>query len=238
MSDSLLNTTRRVRKEGGMKAAASLAIRKVLSPVARVGSLYFLQRDLSMPMPPLKPVEGIVVREATLQDIHLLDSVENAAVRKEQASERLQRGDLWFVGIEKKTGRLTNYRWASLTSGFIPELNRELILNPGEAYVYDLETLPQFRRRGIESLTRQYSYSRLFQRYGIHRIIVYVLAENHASLQAGRQYLTPIVRAFYVQFRSKVYAFVPRSLEMPRLELPLEGSAHAEFRARNSSSLR
>src|SRR5262249_29954798 len=160
---------------------------------------YFLERHLNVPMPQLQPIDGIDVREGTLSDVSLLNTMENPERRRDQAVWRLKQGDRWFIGVEKSSGKLTNYRWGSLTRGFIPELNRNLVLAPGEAYVYDLETLAEFRRRGIEGFTRQFTYNTLLHKYGVQRIVVYVLADNRASLQAGRQYLTAITRVWFMK---------------------------------------
>ena len=196
---------------------SAVALKKLLEPIAQVGSVYFLERDLSEPMPQLRPVPGIVAREGTLSDIALLDETTDATKRKLLATERLEKGDRWFLAVEDRTGRLTNYRWVSTTTAFIPELDRELIVAPGEAYFYDLETLPEFRRRGIEAVTRQYAYDFLFRECAMNRVIVYICADNNASLNAARRYLTPIRRVWYARTTRGVHVFMHRSHRMPLL---------------------
>jgi ribosomal protein S18 acetylase RimI-like enzyme len=238
MMESRLTTAQRLYRNGGSKAVVALTLKRLIRPIATVGSMYFLERHLNVPMPQLQPMNGIDVREGTLSDVPLLNAMENAGPRKDQAVQRLKQGDRWFIGIEKPSGKLTNYRWVSLTRGFIPELNRDLVLKPGEAYVYDLETLPEFRRRGIEGITRQFTYNTLLNNYGVQRIVVYILADNRASLQAGRQYLTAITRVWFMRVRGRVFTYAPQNTRMPALAPSSAQSLHAALFARSSNSLR
>lgn len=233
MNESLFVSTRRIYGDQGLRAVAVQAFKKLLAPFARVGSLYFLERDLNSPMPPLRHIRGIVMREGSLSDVHLLDAVGDAERHKKQAVERLARGDRWFIGIDEATGKLANYRWASMTRGFIPEIGRELIVKPREAYVYDLHTLPEFRRHGIEGYMRHFTYEYLNRRCGINRIVVYICADNHASLQAGRQYLTYIGRVWYFRrLGCRAYLFARGNSRMP----DLRSISDRQFRALSSSS--
>jgi hypothetical protein len=217
MAQSIWGTIQRVYADQGLPAVAALGFRKIIRPVARVGSLYFLERDLSLPMPPLEPISTIVPREGTLSDIPLLSVLPNAARHKHEAADRLMRGDRWFIGIDRVTGKLTNHRWISFTRTFIPELNRDLVVKPGQAYVYDLETAPEFRRRGIEAIMRQFTYDSLRRSYGVRSIVVYICADNHASLRAGRQYLTTICRVWFAQIGDASYIVAGKDRRMPDL---------------------
>jgi hypothetical protein len=155
--------------------------------------LVFAESDFSLPFPELRPVPGIIAREATVEDVGLFE---------DQALflDRLNQGHRCFMGIEEKTGKLTNYRWANTTAAFIPELSRYLILKPGEVYIYDLNTLPEFRRRGIDAFTRHYAYGYL-RDIGYKRGLAYIHGDNQPSLKASRHLLKPIGRILYVQFR-------------------------------------
>ncbi len=225
MGLATLQTAQRLYRDCGLKAVVVVVLKKVISPFAQAGSIYFMERDLRAEMPPLRPIPGIVAREGSFSDLHLLDAVENGALLKQRAIQRLQKGDRWFIGVEESTGKLTNYRWASLTSGFVLELGRTLTLEPGQAYIYDLQTAPEFRRRGIEGFTRQFTYDRLHRQYGADRITVYICADNHASLQAGRAYLTPVGRIWYL----KVRGFARRIFMIPTGRTPRLTEASAEF---------
>src|SRR4051812_13202510 len=118
MAQSTWTTIHKVYKNQGISGVGAQAVKKIIKPLAKIGSLYFLERDLSLEMPPLEPNQSIVAREGTLADIHLLDLMPNAARHKREAVERLTGGDHWFVGIDKATGRLTNHRWVSTSRAF------------------------------------------------------------------------------------------------------------------------
>src|SRR2546428_6214076 len=70
---ALASSIQRAFLEGGPKAVVSRTFRKLLSPVAHVGSLLFIECDLSKPFPETPVAPGIVCKEATLDDISLFD---------------------------------------------------------------------------------------------------------------------------------------------------------------------
>jgi hypothetical protein len=208
-----------IYQDRGLKTFTVQAIKKILAPNVRMGSICFFERDLREPMPPVAPLKGIELREGSLSDIALLQCLKDADRQKKQALHRFKAGHHWYVSIEKETGRLTSYRWASMTSAFIPEINRMILLKPGEVYLYDLYTLPEFRRRGIEGVSRQFIYDQLCRRYNAPRLVVYIRPDNYASLQAGRNYLTPLARVWYLQFRrGKTRLFMRNNPRMPELQ--------------------
>ncbi len=179
--------------EGGAKTVMSRGIRRIVRPVFKMGSLVFTECDLSQPIRERQPVPGILAREATIEDARLFED-------RAMFLERFNQGHRCFLGIDESTGKLTNYRWVNTSAAFIPELDRYLMLKPGDAYAYDLNTLPEFRRRGIDSYTRYYAYSHL-QHTGYTRILAYIHGDNHPSLKASRHLLRHIGRIWYIQFR-------------------------------------
>jgi hypothetical protein len=223
-----------VFQDRGLKTFTMQAIKKLLAPNVRMGSICFFERDLRAPMPPLAPLEGIELREGSLPDIALLECLKDAERQKKLAVNRLKAGHHWYVSIEEKTGRLMSYRWASMTSAFIPEIHRTILLKPGEVYLYDLYTLPEFRRRGIEGVSRQFIYDQLYTRYHAPRLVVYIQPDNHASLQAGRNYLSPLARVWYMQLRgSETRLFMRKNPRMPQLVNP-DTESRACLRSRAS----
>jgi GNAT superfamily N-acetyltransferase len=179
--------------EGGAKVVITRGLRKLVRPACTIGTLVFVERDLGQPFPELLRVPGIIPREAAIEDVHLFEN-------QELFLSRFHQGHRCFVGIEERTGKLTNYRWVSTSTALIPELDRYLILKPGEAYVYDLHTLPEFRRRGIDAYTRHYTYSFL-RDAGYKRTLGYIHGDNQPSLEAARRLLMPIGRVCYMRFR-------------------------------------
>jgi ribosomal protein S18 acetylase RimI-like enzyme len=189
----LTSDLQRSWKEGGLNIVISRSLRKLVRPVCRAGSLVFIECDLLKLKPERREVAGIVVREATAADVELFED-------RKTFFERLQAGHRCFMGIEEATGKLTNYRWVCTSSAYIPELQRHLKMKPWEAYVYDLNTLPEFRRRGIDAFTRHWIYTHL-RDSGFRKVYAYIHGDNQPSLKASRHLLEPIGRVWYIQPR-------------------------------------
>jgi len=192
---AVTQSIRRSFVEGGVKAVLTRGLKKLVRPAFEIGSLVFTESDLSKPFPELRPVPGIIAREATIEDVRLFED-QNLFLK------RFNDGNRCFMGIEEGTGKLANYRWVSTSSVFIPELDRYLILKPGEAYAYDLNTLPEFRRRGIDAFTRHYAYGYI-RDIGYKKMLAYIHSDNRPSLRASRHLLKPIGCVRYIQFRGQ-----------------------------------
>jgi GNAT superfamily N-acetyltransferase len=189
----LMADIERAWMEGGPKTVLSRSMKRLVRPAFDIGTLVFTACDLRKPMPERRVTPGIIVREATIEDVQRFED-------QELFLERLSEGDRCFMGIEESTGKLTNYRWICTTTSYIPELKRYLILRPGEAYAYDLKTLPEFRRRGIDAYVRHYVYSYL-RDVGYTKVYAYIHGDNYPNLRASRHLLAPIGRILYIQVR-------------------------------------
>jgi hypothetical protein len=206
----LTSDIRRAWTEGGAKTVLTRGLRRVVRPAIKVGSLVFIECDLRRPMPERREISGLTVREATPGDAFMFAD-------PDLLLERLNRGHRCFMGIEEATGKLTNYRWICSGSADIPELRRHMLLKPGEAYAYDLNTLPEFRRRGIDAYTRHWIYSHL-RDTGYTRVYAYIHGDNHPSLKASRILLQPVGRVFYLQVRDWTpFMFAWRKRGFPEL---------------------
>lgn len=75
---------------------------------------------------------------------------------------------------------------SSPTVYYIPEVDRELVLQPGEVCINDLYTLPEFR---------------CLRDSGAKKIYAYVRSSNHDGLRAARHLMAPIGRLWYLKFR-------------------------------------
>jgi hypothetical protein len=183
----------RALREGGAKTVLTRSLRKLLRPAIKIGTLVFAECDLRKPIPERRPIPGIIVREATIEDVDLFED-------RTLFLERMKQGSRCFMGIEEATGKLTNYRWVNTSWAYVPELKRYMIFRPGEAYAYDLKTLPEFRKRGIDGYTRHVAYSHL-RDTGYTRVYAYIHGDNYPSLRASRHLLKPIGRVWYIQLR-------------------------------------
>jgi len=206
----LVATIQRALNEGGPKILISRSIRKLFSPLACTGTLVFAEVDLTKPIREAPPISGIEAREAFVGDARLFDD-------SGPFLERISRGDRCFLAVESATGRLTNYRWITTSPTHIPELNRYLVPEANTVYAYDLVTLPQFRRRGIDSYTRYFTYTFL-QRSGVTKIYAYIHGDNQPSLKSASHFNRQLGRIAYVQFRGcEPLMFGERNHKLPAL---------------------
>jgi hypothetical protein len=189
----LRSDIQRAWNEGGTRTVLTRGLKRLLRPALKIGTLVFTECDLRLPMAECRFVPGISIREATFDDARLFDD-------RRVFMERLKAGHRCFMGIEDSTGKLTNCRWVSTSGVHIPEIRRDLILRPREAYVYDVRTTPEFRRRGIDACTRHYTYSCL-RDSGFTKLYAYIHGDNYPSLRASRRYLKPVCRIRYIQLR-------------------------------------
>jgi len=189
----LTTDIQRAFAEGGPKTVIARSLRRLARPVFKGGSLVFTWCDLTQPFPEARQVPGILVRQATIED---------AVLFEDQALflQRFNQGNRCFMGIEQQTGKLANYRWVNFSRAYIPEIDRYLMLRPWEAYIFDLNTLPEFRRRGIDAQTRHYTYSYV-RDMGYRTIFAYIHGDNYPSLMASRHLLEPTGRVWYIQLR-------------------------------------
>jgi hypothetical protein len=188
---ALTTDVQRAWLEGGVKIVVARSLKRFVRPALKVGSLVFTECDLRKPLPEKPAIPGIHVREAVLEDAALFED-------PSLFTQRLGQGYRCFMGIEETTSKLTNYRWISTSTAYFPELKRRLVLKPDEAYAFDLNTIPEFRKRGIDSYTRSFTYSYL-RDSGFNRIYAYIHGDNVASLTASRLFLKPIGRVWYIQ---------------------------------------
>lgn len=189
---------RDLHRKFGLKATIALSLRKLISPVARVGCVYLMECDLRASLPAVEPVQGIIAREAFVEDIGLLDGILEDPQKNRSTIERFKRGDRWFVGIDSNTRKIVNCRWVTTAWELIPELEHKIVPKPGEAFIYGLYTAPGYRRRGIDSFTRQYTYDLLYRTSGITTVLATIYAENTVSFKAGRKFLKKIGRIWYI----------------------------------------
>jgi hypothetical protein len=213
-------------REFGLRATIGLVLKKVVSPIARVGSVYLMECDIAAGLPKVKPIPGIVAREAFMEDLDLLDGIENSMEKKRDALDRFRRGDRWFVGVDTGNGKLATFRWVTTAWELIPELERNIVPGPGQTFIYALYTAPEYRRRGIDSFTRQYTYDLLYRTSGIHTVLATIFAENTVSMKAGSKFLKRVGRIWYISIlggpthvfwwpNPKMPTFVPASASIP-----------------------
>jgi len=102
----------------------------------------FWERSLAEEIPKVETRIAAEIRLASINDFKGFPSL------RDEALKRLNNDDLCFVAIWN--GIIVGYTWASLKRKvYIPEFERKIVFNNGEAYLYDGFVFPDFRRKSI-----------------------------------------------------------------------------------------
>ena len=188
--------------------------RKLASPLVEWGRLAFYARDLDgdLPLPPAP--RGLQLRQASVADVGRLLYPERP-VTADGLAERFRRGHLCFVALDA-AGAAAHARWVSTDRAYIPELDADAVMAPGEAYMYDGYTRPDARGAGIDGAIRSLIFLRMHEG-GFRRVYSYVRADNPIGTRAARRWqrFTGAVR--YVRFRGGRPRMLSGSGEHPRL---------------------
>lgn len=189
---------RAVRRHG-LAGTARLALRRVASPVFEAGSLVLFVRDLDEPLPEPDPraAEGEYrAREATGAEVYAVLHGSAPHRNTDTLRERFRRGHLCFVA--EGPGGVGHTRWVTTEPPYLPEVRRNLLLAPGDAYFYDGFTRADARRRGLDGITRCAIFRALRER-GLRRAVSYVRADNPAGLRAAARWQRPLGTVRYVR---------------------------------------
>jgi ribosomal protein S18 acetylase RimI-like enzyme len=95
--------------------------------------------------------------------------------------------------------RVAAYCWVSQTPDFIGELEHEIRLPPGEAYIWDCATLPAFRRKHLYTALLNHLTNEL-RAEGLQRVWIGSSLDNRPSMRAfSRSGFQPVVTVLYVR---------------------------------------
>jgi len=106
---------------------------------------------------------------------------------------RLTRGDNCFATWEN--GQIVNALWVATQRPYIPYLHRDLILQPGDTYIYDHYTLPVYRGRGLGQANIVYTL-RYYQEEKYRRAIFLLAIENKVAFGPTQALGMPTVGLF------------------------------------------
>lgn len=168
-------------------------------------------RDLGAGRPPNVSPPGL---EATFREATPGDSPALArAMGQDQDIKirtRLPRDDRrCFVGWFNK--RIVTYCWLSMEQEYVGEMERELNLLEGEAYIWNCATLPDYRRQGLYTALLAFMLARLAED-GAQRVWIGADLENVPSHRAFHTAgFLPAAAFTYVRFW-RLYAFLARPL--------------------------
>lgn len=105
-------------------------------------------RDLDDSLPVVRPVvEAVFCRVQAEQASLLAEAMDTS--HQAEALSRLQTGRHCHAALVQ--GHLAAYGWVSFDSEHVGELNLQVRLPAGEAYIWDCLTLPEYRQKGLYS---------------------------------------------------------------------------------------
>ncbi len=106
--------------------------------------------------------------------------------------------------------------WMTTSRAHIPELSLDVILRPGEAYLYDAWAPPDRRGHGAFGLVLDEIFRHL-QVAGFARAYSYVRGDNRYGLTSATRRLQPVGRLWYLKIFRRRLVLGPRGEALPVL---------------------
>lgn len=212
--------TARIVREAGPFGLLALLCRKLASPFADWGGITFFERRLDgwkASAAVLSP--GFLALQISAADVDALRAGGDPTQDVTALAERFERGDRAFGAIDA-TGQICHVRWVATERVHIPEIGRDIVLAPRQAYFYNGYTRPDARRCGVDGLVRNFIFTTLHAE-GFSRVYSYVRVDNRAGYRAASRWQQPVGTVRYVRARgSTPWLTAISGANLPRLEEP------------------
>jgi GNAT superfamily N-acetyltransferase len=138
----------------------------------------------------------VVFSEIDLSSITLLTGAVGEGSYPE-IRDRFQQGKRCFIGLVE--GALACWGWISHGDEWIGEMKVNFRMEPGESYIWDCVTLPEYRRQGLFSALINYM-ARDLQKEGVVRVWIGSNLENRPSIKGfDKAGYRPVIRVLFVQ---------------------------------------
>jgi ubiquinone/menaquinone biosynthesis C-methylase UbiE len=217
-----------IRREEGLWRLSKRILRRLSSPLVDVGSVTFFERRLDTGV--VDPVDSSV-REVARAEIGAIADGIDPEQTPEAISARFARGDRCFASLDA-TGKGEHTRWVTTSPTPIPEIGRDVVLSPGQAYFYNGYTRPDRRGHGADGRVRTAIFATL-HRAGFTRAVSYVRGDNAAGLRAASRWQQPIATVRYLRlWRWRPILFGARQSGIPVLVVPDRAAGDAVVRER------
>jgi ubiquinone/menaquinone biosynthesis C-methylase UbiE len=162
------------------------------------GSVRFFARELDQELPAAGPQTDFQLRLASVQDIPMLvREGDPSQASEEMVRDRFERGDLCFIA-ESANGELVHSRWVACEKGYVPELGMDVLLKPGEAYMYGGYTSLRWRRAGVDGAVRLHIF-RTMRTRGCSWVCSYVRGDSPSALRAAARLQSPVGSVWYLR---------------------------------------
>ncbi len=185
-------------REKGPARVPLVLLRLATSRVVRFGRVVFFVRELDGQWNAPDAPAGIAVRLGSPSELaRLVSARPPEAGLADRFAQRFHRGDLCIVAVEAD-GAVARSSWVATTPTWIPELDMDIVLRPGEAYLYDGYTTPDARRRGIDGAVRCFVFDML-RAAGFTRVYSYCRGDNAPALRAANRWQTRLGELSFVR---------------------------------------
>ncbi len=163
------------------------------------GTLWALELDGSAPDAAVPSQLGATFREVLAGDVASVTALAAAMGMSDPGPvrERLESGRRCFVASIE--GTIAAYGWVSQGVERIGELERTMVMHPGEAYIWDCATLPAFRRRGLYGAVLRHIVG-VLRGEGLRRLWIGASRDNAPSIRGFRSAgFRPVITLAYLR---------------------------------------
>ena len=188
-------------RQKGFRFAVLTSLRVVSRPLIEVAGLHFFAADLSDPpaAPALNESMSIGPASSTEAEALMMDRSGEEVAR--EIDRRFSRGDR-CLAIRAADGTILHTRWLTANPTHIPEIDRYLVPQIGQLYMFDGYTRAEARRRGVDSAMRLFIF-RLARDEGFRQVLSYVRSDNPAGLKAAQKLQSEVGKVSYVTLGSR-----------------------------------
>lgn len=165
------------RRSIGWIAAIAQALSSIKEMFFYTTRTVLFVRPLSLSLKDVSVDPEVVVKELQEQDLAFFETVVERS-DLEWYKALLSRGRTCFIAV--KDNHLAAYMW--LATEIDPHLERVYVpLEPGDVYVVEIKTIPDFRRQGFQKVLLKYALS-WAEAQGYRRMVSMTGVDNAASL--------------------------------------------------------
>jgi ribosomal protein S18 acetylase RimI-like enzyme len=172
--DLLIQRSSLVLRQGVIR----LLVMKILTTFYR--RMFLMVRPLNTTIPYMHPRLPVTIQRLTEKDLSAY-----SRFRPDQCMNviraRLTRGDQFFAAWNE--GHIVHAVWVSIERVYVPYLRRDLILQPGDVYLYDSFTSPAYRGYDLAA-ARSVHMMHHYQQEGYRRMVCLIAVENESGLRA------------------------------------------------------
>jgi SAM-dependent methyltransferase len=183
-------------QKDGLGFAVSKSFRVVSRPMIEIAGLHFFAADLRDPPPSPGLDESMSIGPASSTEAEALMMDRSGEEISREIGRRFARGDR-CLAIRAADGTILHTRWLTANPTHIPEIDRYVVPQIGQLYMFDGYTRAEARRRGVDSAMRLFIF-RLARDEGMRQVLSYVHSENPAGLKAAQKLQSDVGKVSYV----------------------------------------